>query len=201
MTDLEVLYAALLEQWENQSEERVHWLDFSEVLPFSELGHFAEYFAQFTYERADLHQLPEGVSRTDYQQFVVQQFIEWYAYQIAGAQVYGADQKYGADATYAAQPAQEWSAQDHGIAQEWSAQEWPAQAAPYTNEDAGQPGEGTAPQEPPTDPETLRSVVEALEIYASDTEAPGDLTDAHLELLATHGVHVEADLGMPPEDD
>ncbi|NEC20847.1 hypothetical protein [Streptomyces parvus] len=205
MNDTELLYVAILEQWEREPEERGDWADFNEVLPFTELSHFTDYFVEFTRQRTDLHQLIEGMSRTDYRQYVVEQFIEWYVYQIggvgAGGQAYygdaygSAEQAYGGyegygDPAHAAQPPQEWPAQE------------PVAEAPYVSEGAAaveRPEEPPVEKEPVTDPETLRSVAEALEIYASDVAAPGAVTDAHLELLETYGVHVETDLGMPPE--
>ncbi|MFZ4276703.1 hypothetical protein ACOZFM_28840 [Streptomyces arboris] len=220
MTDTELLYVAILEQWEREPGERGDWVAFNEVLPFSELSHFTDYFVEFTRQRTDLHQVIEGMSRTDYQRYVVEQFIEWYVYQIGGVEAggqayygdayggaeqayggheayagdpaYGDGQTYGSDAVYAVQPPQEWPAQE-AVAEA-------SYASDGTNP-AGQPEETPAEEKPVADPETLRSVAEALEIYASDITAPGAVTDAHLELLETYGVHVEADLGMPPEDD
>ncbi|WP_411120153.1 hypothetical protein [Streptomyces sp. 058-1L] len=220
MTDTELLYVSILEQWGREPEDRGDWVDFNEVLPLSELSHFTDYFVEFTRQRTDLHQMVEGMSRTDYQQYVVEQFIEWYVYQIGGVEAggqayygdaygsaeqayggyeayagnlgYGDGQAYGSDAAYTVQPSRAWPAQES------------VAGAPYTSESAvpaEQPEEAPAAETPVADAETLRSVAEALEIYASDINAPGAVTDAHLELLETYGVHVETDLGMPPEDD
>ncbi|MEV7251155.1 hypothetical protein [Streptomyces cyaneofuscatus] len=112
------------------------------------------------------------MARADYQPYGVQQFIGWYAY---GTGVGMEEQTAYGDAYGSA-------GQAYGADQLYAE-------------------EATAAQNPPTDHEALRSLAEALEIYAGDVTAPGDLTDEHLQLLATYGVHVETDLGMPPEDD